>query len=671
MSRDGGDADGGAGTSSFNKHDGGGVSVLGCDGKRYTVDESTASYFHEIEALVAVDPDTPEAVEERTILAGNALEEARGHEMALSMDARCSRVVEKLLDACVDDDLATYVRGVTAAPTDFFTLCKSLFGSRVAERALGCVAARVGKDPTAETLETFAPALAAIGESLSSAAVDAAYDPRVSPVARKFLSVVSGRECAPSAKAGSLAGKLKGGTSAAGAFADSGDAPPERHRFEALLREYSDTTLAALESELWGLTEDACGSAFLQAMLTAHRGDAAALNWIIPGFLGCAPAEGTKEGELLADAKESDVKQLCESRSGSHLFEAILRAAPRGLTHEIFRRFFRGKLRGIASHPTANFVLQALFGATREQDHVTAALMELGPDFGSLMRERRAGVVASLLAACARLRTGERDAAKNLARGLTAKTASARVGGRSQLAPSLLWLDQHSGAAGGRCSVLGAAMLQTIMKFPPETTPQFIESIATLPPNEALGAACDPGGSRALEAFLGSTAHKPKLKKELVDALAHDWIKLASSACGSHVLQAAYGCADQRTRETIVRRMSQGEKQIAGTRHGPYLLRRLGVADFKGDPEQWRNRAKVAVDVKADFAKTFGGDEDAEEEEENAGKGKRKAEESDGGGGGGEDDDDDERVAEKAKKEKKEKKEKKAKKAKKAKKEKR
>ena len=51
------------------------------------------------------------------------------------MDARCSRVVEKLLDACVDDDLATYVRGVTAAPTDFFTLCKSLFGSRVAERA--------------------------------------------------------------------------------------------------------------------------------------------------------------------------------------------------------------------------------------------------------------------------------------------------------------------------------------------------------------------------------------------------------------------------------------------------------------------------------------------------------------------------------------------------------
>jgi nucleolar protein 9 len=69
-------------------------------------------------------------------------------------------------------------------------------------------------------------------------------------------------------------------------------------------------------------------------------------------------------------------KQLCESRSGSHLFEAILRAAPRKLMDEIFRRFFRDKLRGISSHPTANFVLQALMGATREPDHGGAVQVE-------------------------------------------------------------------------------------------------------------------------------------------------------------------------------------------------------------------------------------------------------------------------------------------------------
>ena len=248
--------------------------------------------------------------------------------MALSMDARCSRVMEKLLKACTDDDLVRYLAGVTKEPSDFFTMCKSLFGSRVAEFALGCVATRVGKHPDASLLEKLDAPLRAVSDAITAAAVDCAYDPRVSPVARKFLSLLSGRECSPSSKAAGLAGKLKGGTSAAGSFADAADAPPERHKFDALLNAFSDATLAALEPELWNLTEDACGSAFLQALLNAHKGDVASLNWIIPGYLGCAPAEGTKEGELLADAKESDVKQLVESRSGSHLFEAIIRAAP-------------------------------------------------------------------------------------------------------------------------------------------------------------------------------------------------------------------------------------------------------------------------------------------------------------------------------------------------------
>ena len=177
--------------------------------------------------------------------------------------------------------------------------------SRVAEHVLGFVASRVGTNPEEALLDKLNAPLKAMADSLAGSAVDAAYDPRVSPVARKFLSLLSGRECSPSAKTGGLAAKLKGGTSAAGTFADSGAAPPDRHRFDDLLSSFSDTVLAALEAELWNLTEDSAGSAFLQAMLNAHTGDSAALNWIIPGFLGCSPEEGTKEGELLAGTRTS------------------------------------------------------------------------------------------------------------------------------------------------------------------------------------------------------------------------------------------------------------------------------------------------------------------------------------------------------------------------------
>ena len=509
--------------------------------------------------------------------------------------------------------------------------------------------ARVGKTPSEALVGKIAPRLARVADAVAATAIDSAYDPRVSPVARALLSALSGRECAPSAKNAGLAGKLKGGTSAAGAFDDAPDAPAERHVFQSELRAFSDAVLAALEPELWNLSEDACGSAFLQAMLIAHKGDTASLNWIIPGFLGCAPEEGTKEGELLADADADDVRRLAESRAGSHLFEAILRAAPKGLMGEIFRRFFRDKMRALASHPTANFTLQAMLGATRDPEHVAAALQELGQDFGSLMRERRAGVVAATLAACARLRSGERDAAKSLARGLTAK-GPARVGGRSQLAPSLLWMDQHSGAAGGRCSVLGAAMLQTVLKFPPDCVPHFVESLASMTPAELLSAARDAGGSRALEAFLTNPAHKPKLKRELVEALRESFGALAISACGSHVLQACYGASDARGREQIVQAIARDEQKVAATRHGPFLMKRLGVAEFNKAPEQWHRRTEKAEDVKADFLATFGGAEEGDDGDGDGDRrdGKRKASEGS----------EEERVAEeespkKAKKEKK------------------
>ena len=111
-------------------------------------------------------------------------------------------------------------------------------------------------------------------------------------------------------------------------------------------------------------------------------------------------------------------------------------------------------------------------------------------------------------------------------------------------------------------------------------------------PAETVSAACDAGGSRALEAFLGSPAHRPRDKKDMVQALSGDWARLATSPCGSHVLEAAYGAADRRTRENIVSAMSRAESQIQGTRHGPHLLRRLGGSDFWANTEKWNKRAK-------------------------------------------------------------------------------
>ena len=184
-----------------------------------------------------------------------------------------------------------------------------------------------------------------------------------------------------------------------------------------------------------------------------------------PGLPRVRPAEGTKEGELLADAKESDVKQLVESRSGSHLFEAIIRAARSGCTRRDFPAIFPREDARRRGHPTANFVLQALFGATRDGDHVNTALQELGPDFR---------LAASRTPRRRRRRRPRRVRAPPLRRGEPRKISPGdsprrwRRGRRSIAARARAAVDGPAQwFRGGRCSVLGAAMLQTLLKFRP------------------------------------------------------------------------------------------------------------------------------------------------------------------------------------------------------------
>ena len=662
-------------------------SVQGVDGRRYRVDEDASAYYDEIAAaLEACDARAraaesedvaAEAREESRAIGSNALEGADGAECALAMDAKCSRTLEDCLRRASADAATSFLAKcgevTEARGGGYYVLSKSLFGSRVLETAMGVMMERHLKTTADAEAETEAAAAALrrdvlenMGRELSENAVDVAFDKRASPVARKFLSLLAGRADLnppqqPKQKAGgggrgaasgkNLADKLRGGTSTAGKFAGT---LSTSYRFGEELRKFSDSVLAAIESELWNLMEDTCGSAMLQAILKAHEGDAESLTWIIPGLLGCAPAEGTNEGELLADAQEWDIKTMMQSRAGSHLMEAILAVAPRGLFNEIYRRFFRDKMISTAKHPVSNFVLQAFLAATKDQDHVSSTLNELSQVFGTLLHEKRAGVVAGTLAACARLKISEKDAAKALARGLTLKM-EARKEGRSQLAPALFWLDTPNY---GRCSVLGSAMFQTLFKFNADCIPMFSESLVTMTDMEVFKVCQDSAGSRAIEAFLASPTQKQNLKKEFIAKLKGKWAQLGLSPIGSHVLEACYREADARGKELILSGLAGQDGPLNATRHGPILMRRLGVTQFKAAPDAWKSKQKTAETMMSEFEKEFGGEEPAKK---TPSKRKHVEEETEREAS----DPPKEKKEKKAKKEKKEKKEKKAKKEKK------
>ena len=103
----------------------------------------------------------------------------------------------------------------------------------------------------------------------------------------------------------------------------------------------------------------------------------------------------------------------------SVLAQVIFSVAPQPLLEEFHSSFLSGDLPALASHPSANFALQAFLAAANRSPLVKKLLAELKGSFKELLQRRRSGVVAAMLAACARTGAGQADASKALAAALT------------------------------------------------------------------------------------------------------------------------------------------------------------------------------------------------------------------------------------------------------------
>lgn len=99
--------------------------------------------------------------------------------------------------------------------------------------------------------------------------------------------------------------------------------------------------------------------------------------------------------------------------------QVIFSVAPQPLLEEFHSSFLSGDLPALASHPSANFALQAFLAAANRSPLVKKLLAELKGSFKELLQRRRSGVVAAMLAACARTGAGQADASKALAAALT------------------------------------------------------------------------------------------------------------------------------------------------------------------------------------------------------------------------------------------------------------
>ena len=372
--------------------------------------------------------------------------------------------------------------------------------------------------------------------------------------------------------------------------------------------------------ELTAIQCDPYAGPFLQSLLRASvvMADEQQTGRLVIHLLGGNAASGP-------DTVTSDAMyRLLTDRHGSHLMEAAFEAAPDDVLQKMLTAAFKGRLLNLAQHPSANFAVQAALAAVRRPQQLKRMFEDLRPHLATLLRARRGGVVAVLLAAAGRVGSLESDCADALWH--SADTGLDTSMGVSPL-HKLLTLDTTTklgqSGSGIRLSPLGCAALVTVLQYPSAACKKWADALGELTSVEVGTVVRDPGGCRVIETYLEGVGGAPKRRRKLLSALKGSWAGAASTVAGCYFVEKCYNVAEVDEREVITGELAAAEDRIGVSSRGSMLLQKCHVDAFKksgggGANGEWQKRVNAAGEVKREFAELFGGggDEEVDVEEE-------------------------------------------------------
>ncbi|KAL9387607.1 hypothetical protein Peur_020731 [Populus x canadensis] len=570
---------------------------------RKQVDPETTKYFSEIVNLFESDGVD---LEERPVICGNALEEARGKEFELATDYYISHTLQILLEGCNVDHLCDFLRGCAKV---FPLISMDRSGSHVAETALKSLAMHLQDDEAYSVIEET---LTNICKVIVASPVDMMCNCYGSHVFRSLLCLCGGvpldspvfHRAKPSMI---LAERLNLSTSSA-----PGNNLSHHHQgFPGLLKFLVSGMLKCSEEDVKYLLVDQYSSLVFQASLKLFAGHDQQLLQIIPVLLDCRK-ENLTEGNFIEMTAVGDIVELMKEAAYSHLMEVILAVSPESLYDEMFTKIFRKSLFELSSHQCGNFVVQALVSHARDREQMEFIWEKLGPKFRDLLEMGKSGVIASLIATSQRLHTHEHEVCKALADAVCLPNESPR-----SVVDRILFLESYFACveksnwkwpSGAKIHVMGSLILQAVFKFQNQLIQPYIMSLTSMEVDHVLEAAKDVGGARTIEAFLDSDA-SGKQKHRLINKLRGHFGELAMHSSGSFTVEKCFSASNLSLREAIASDLLSVQSELPKTKQGPYLLRKLDIDGYANWPDQWRSRQASKQSTYKEFYAAFGSGE--------------------------------------------------------------
>ncbi|XVF25297.1 hypothetical protein REPUB_Repub13aG0201400 [Reevesia pubescens] len=570
---------------------------------RKQVEPETAKYFSEIANLFesqGVD------MEERSVICGNALEEARGKELELATDYIISHTLQTLLEDCDVDHLCSFLQGCANV---FPSIAMDRSGSHVAETALKSLAEHV-QDSEAYTI--IEETLRMMCKVIVVNHVDLIYNCYGSHVLRSLLCLCKGVPLDSSEFHGAKASKiLAKRLNFNVSQLDGNDSQHLQQGFPNLLKFLVSGMINCTREDIKTLQVDQYSSLVLQTALKLLAGDDQELLQIIPVLLGCNK-QNLVEGKFIDMTIAGETLESIKETAFSHLMEVILEVAPESLYNEMFTKLFKNSLFELSSHHCGNFVVQALISHARTKDQMELIWQEFGLKFGDLLGMGRSGVIASLVAACQRLQTHEYKCCQALAAAVGSKNETSKF-----IVPRMLFLESYfscedksswNWARGVKMHIMGSLILQAIFKFQSEWIQPYILSITAMEAEHVLEAAKDAGGAHVIEAFLASDA-STKQKRRLVVKLRGHFGELAMYLSGSFTVERCFHAGSLSLREAIASELLAIRTELSKTKQGPHLLRKLDIDRYATKPDQWRSKQASKQSAYNDFYVAFGSSE--------------------------------------------------------------
>ncbi|KAJ2798436.1 Nucleolar protein 9 [Coemansia helicoidea] len=574
-----------------------------------------------------------ETAEDRDIFVRNVYGEMKNHELQLTTDHECSRILEKLFRISSEYQIQRFF---SITREDTLRLAIHRFSSHTIQTLLLLSAVALEREARGETssfsadaeddggdgaasvrteLPSFEQLVLGVVEALTPHWPFLMSNEYASHILRVLLLVLSGRPIEDQANPKSSI-KSKRSTK----YMEDRNGAPASHRSLAAQRTVPESFAAALDQLLSkasgamsdvvarGFTNSPVGCPVLQLMLEfdAGRGRLEEPGSLLDKCLMGLISDGGKGENPRRDAV---VKMALEDVVGSHFLQKVAEVASEALFQTLYDRYFSRNLRQLAQHPIANFVVQSMFEHAKNADQLKAMIAQTAPLVRNLLFGRRAGVVRALLVACSRLGACYGEIMDALYCGLGISAAEER----KELINLLAFLMSYPEFAKADYyqlpfNIQGALIIQAIVQLPGSGHEPLLDSYFGQDAERLLSWCKDASGSRIIEAII-SSPHVPKrTKNRVLQGYVGRFVDLAVDKYGSHVVDSCWAAAGIEFKEKIVGELVRGEARLQDSPFGRTVLRNCGAEQYKRRADEWRQRERNIEKRKRVFKDIVGSD---------------------------------------------------------------